>query len=197
MKKVSIGNIFAVVIPIVVALIVGFMWMGQDKRRRELVVKEASLQTKNSSLKSLLTQLDVELVANKTIADTATAEEQAEFLTQLRLKAQNAKVRLARYTNRGVITPRTDPKKPDEVRQLFRPVASSVEVEGDYLGVRQFAYSLIRDQRLMNMSGVAWRRNPSDRNTTLAFTLIRYVTDPATSQPSPQVASTPIGEALQ
>lgn len=185
MNKFSMGTVIAIVVPLATALLLGVIVFGQTKRRDTAKFQERQLSERNTAISRLIDEIDVRPLMDKTIALELTADEQAAFLTQLRVNAAAAGAQLTRYTNRGFVV-QNKPEKPTE-RDLFRPVASSVEVEGTYAAVRAFAYSLLRANRLMNMNGVSWKRDPTNNTTTLSFTLVRYVTDPA---PRPIVAST-------
>jgi hypothetical protein len=189
--------VLAILVPIIVAGVFGLMISRQNDRRRVAEQQRDQLQARNSSLRTLIRQLQVRPLANKQIAAEDTPDEQAAFLTQMRVNADASDVKLVRYMNRGIAIPRErDPKTPPPI---FKPVISNVEVQGPYLGVRAFAYSLLRANRLMNMSGVTWKRN-NNGGTTLSFLLTRYVADPQYVDPvpvAPAVASAETGEGTQ
>lgn len=199
MKNLRLGTVLAVLVPIVVAAYGGWQVSNQMERKRVAEAEENRLRTNNNAIRSLIKQHQVQLVANKVIAAQSSPEEQAAFLTQMRVNAAAAGVKLVRYNNRGLVIPprRTnDPKAQNEAPQLFKPVASNVEVSGPFEAVRGFAYSLLRANRLLNMSGVTWKRDNDKGTTTLSFTLIRYVTDQPMPEPTPTVASSgALGEA--
>jgi hypothetical protein len=195
-KTVRAGTIIAVLVPIALAIV--FVWLvSQQAERKNAAEAEANrLRTNNSAIKTLIQQSQVQLIADKTIASESTPDEQAAFLTQLRVNATASGVKLVRYTNRGLVAPPPPPGGQPAPAQIFKPVASSVEIQGPFEGVRAFAYSLLRANRLMNMSAVVWKRNPNDGNTTLSFTLVRYVTDPMPASRTVASAGVP-GEAAQ
>ena len=182
MNKSGITSILAVTIPLACLIIVGMMCFSQY-RQRDLAEADLTQQQANvDGLRHALDEATIEPLISKHIAADATADEQAAFLTQLRVNAQGAGVKLVQYMNMGQILAKPDADQPNGASQsIFRPVASTLTVQGPYDGVRAFAYSLLRADRLMNMNGVSWKRDPDGNSTTLSFTLIRYVTDPVTT----------------
>lgn len=162
--------------PLALAVILGMMCLTQYNHRK-VTAKALEEQKANvSSLETMIQQIEVTPLINKDVAAEATPDEQAAFLTQLRVNAASAGVKLVQYNNMGPVAP----ANPDNTPATdYTPVASTLSVQGSYTGVRAFSYSLLRARRLMTMNGVTWKRDP-DRNTrTLSFTLIRYVTPPA------------------
>jgi len=177
MKNSKIGNLVATIIPVTLALVLGFMCFQQYRRKTDDLAQQAAEQQNVNSLDLILRSADIEPLTGKKFAVVATLDEQAQFLTQLRINAQGAGIKMVQYLNMGTIMSHPDPNKPQEAASSYRPVASTLTVQGPYTGVRDFAYSLLRSDRLMNMSGITWKRDPEGKTTTLSFTLIRYVTD--------------------
>lgn len=182
MNKSSLSAIIGVTIPLACAIVFGMMCFSQYKQRG-LAEADAAQQKKIvRDLEHMKETIDVEPLMDKHLAAFDTPDEQAQFLTQLRMNAQSAGIKLLQYTNMGqVMQNRRNQSQKQEKPSNFRPVASTLSVQGPYPGVRAFAYSLLRADRLMNMNGVTWKRDSDGRTTTLSFTLIRYVTDPTTS----------------
>ena len=182
MKKSGLGLLLGVLIPLACAIILGVMCFSQYKER-DLAEADRDQQQKNvDALNHIMDMVRAEPLMSKHIAAEDTPDEQAAFLTQLRLNAQGAGVKLVQYQNMGhVLAARPDPNQKNQPQSIYRPVASTLTVQGPYDGVRGFAYSLLRSDRLMNMNGVSWKRDADARTTTLSFTLIRYVTDTMTT----------------
>ena len=59
----------------------------------------------------------------------------------------------------------------------YRPMPTTVAVVGDYDGVRDFAYKIMKAERLLNMHHVKWERVRNTAETRLSMTVTRYVTD--------------------
>jgi Tfp pilus assembly protein PilO len=192
-KKSQIGTIIAMVIPIACAIVLGLMSLGQYKRSQLAVQNEQQQQQSVNSLQRMMQTVDIDPLMDKKYALYATADEQAQFLTQLRINAQGAGVKLTQYTNMGeVLPPRPQNGQPAQERSTYRPVASTLTVQGPYDGVRNFAYSLLRSDRLINMNGVTWKRDSGGTTSTLSFTLIRYVMDPETTATTTAAGATPV-----
>lgn len=196
MNKSGVGVIIAIAIPLVCAVILGLLCFTQYKQRDLAQADEAVQQKTVDSLNDALAKANIEPLNDKQIAADATADEQASFLTQIRVDAQGAGVKLTQYMNMGQLPgAQPAPGQPTQPQSIYRPVASTLTVQGTYDGVRAFAYSLLRANRLMNMSGVTWKRDPDGQSTTLSFTLIRYVTDPVTTASTTKVAMLEPGSA--
>lgn len=184
MNKVRIGPILMVVVPLVAAVVVVLMCMSQMKRRDLAEDQETAARSRVNSLQTMLDEANATPLVNKDIALANTPDEQAAFLTQLRVNAQASNVKLTQYMNMGPVMPANAANNPNaqtnQPANSYTPVASTLTVQGPYLGVRAFAYSLLRANRLMNMNGVTWKRDSNTDTTTLSFTLIRYVTNPTT-----------------
>jgi len=178
---VRIGSIVAMVVPIACALIFGLMCQGQYKRRDLAMATEQQNQQQVQALQKMMDTINIDPLINKEIAAENTADEQASFLTQLRVDAQGAGIKLVDYMNGGNLpTPPNGQNQPQPTSH-YRQVASTLTVQGPYEGVRAFAYSLLRSNRLMMMNGVTWKRDAEGASTTLSFTLIRYVKDTVTT----------------
>lgn len=191
----GIRTIIGVSVPFAVAVVLGTMCYSQYQARQMAQLDEAQQQKNVNSLQYELDTYKVEPLTSKHISAEATADEQAAFLTQLRLDAQGAGVKLTQYLNMGqVLPPRNDGKDFAPPNQN-RPVASTLTVQGPYDGVRAFAYSLLRAPRLMNMQGVTWKRDVTADTTTLSFTLIRYVKNPVTTVQTTRVAMANAGSS--
>lgn len=196
MNKTGFGTIFGVTIPLACAIIFGMMCYTQ-KKDRDLAKADEVQQLQNvQALRHMLATVTIEPLMSKKPAFEATPDEQAQFLTQLRTDAQGAGVKLVQYMNMGQVLPaRSNDPKNAQPQSDFRPVASTLTVQGPYQGVRAFAFSLLRADRLMNMNGVSWKRDADGRTTTLSFTLIRYVTVPTTRVTTKTVAMVDSGSA--
>ena len=180
MNKVRMGTIFMMVVPLVAAVSMLLLCMTQVRRRDLDELRETQARDHVNALQDLLREADATPLVDKDITAYDTADEQAAFLTQLRVNAQAANVKLTQYMNMGPVMPPNTANKPDAQPQDYRAVASTLTVQGPYEGVRAFAYSLLRAKRLMNMNGVTWKRDTTTDTTTLSFTLIRYVKNPET-----------------
>jgi hypothetical protein len=181
-NKSSVGAIIAVTIPLACAIIFGLMCYSQYRDRDLARAAEAQQKSQVDALIRQRETISTQQLTTKHLAALSTPDEQAQFLTQLRMNAQSANIKLVEYRNMGqVMARRQDPNQRNASQSIYRPVASALTVQGPYQGVRAFAYSLLRSDRLMNMNGVSWKRDPDGRTTTLSFTLTRYVTDPSTS----------------
>lgn len=163
--------------PLALAVVLGFLCLRQFQHRQVAMKARDEQRSNVASLENMIRQLDVTPLINKDIAAPATPDEQAAFLTQLRVNAADSGVKMVQYNNMGPVAP--PPGDPNAQQPSdFTPVASTLAVQGNYTGIRAFAYSLLRAKRLMNMNGVTWKRDPDRNTTTLSFTLIRYVTPP-------------------
>ncbi len=189
MNKSSISSIVAVSIPLACALIVSMMCYSQYRQRDLALQDQANHQKDVDAKQHELDTMSIEPLTNKRFAFEQTNDEQAQFLTQLRMDAQSAGVKLAKYTTTGVPFQQKHNQDKSGPQSMYTPLASTLTVQGPYDGVRAFAYSLLRSNRLMNMTGVTWKRDPDGRTTTLSFTLIRYVTNPATTVSTTRVGS--------
>lgn len=194
MNKPRYGAIVAIVVPLALALVFGLMCLNQFKHRDLALKKQAEEEANVRSKQQILDLINSTPLTDKTIALVNTPDEQAAFLTQLRVNAQNANVKLVQYTNMGVVVP---PKQENAPPTIFRPVASNLTVQGPYMGTRAFAFSLLRANRLMNMNNVNWKRDSDGATTTLSFTLIRYVTDPTVQVQVASAAPDSSGGAVQ
>lgn len=200
MNNIRFANLFAIVTPLALAIVLGMLCMG-ERNHRDMARKAEDEQQKNvNALLTMRQEIQTTALTGKDIAAVNTPDEQAFFLTQLRVNAASANIKLVQYTNMGMVLPppSNDPNNPQQ-HSIYHPVASTLTVQGPYLGVRAFAYSLLHSNRLMNMNGVTWKRDSDTRTTTLSFTLIRYVKDPET-QVTTKVAATspaPSGGAIQ
>jgi Tfp pilus assembly protein PilO len=192
MNKSGYGLVIGVLIPVICAVAFGMVCFSQYKQR-DLAQADMAQQQKNvDSLNHIMDMVKAEPLMSKHLAAEATPDEQASFLTQLRVDAQGAGVKLVQYMNQGQLMPQ-HPEDQNQSQSIYRPVASTLTVQGPYDGVRAFAYSLLRADRLMNMNGVSWKRDPDAKSTTLSFTLIRYVTDPVTTV---QTTRVPVSHSL-
>jgi len=189
MNKSSIRSIVAVSIPLACALIVSLMCYSQYRQRDLARQDQDNHQRDVDALQHQLDTISIEPLTNKRFAFEQTNDEQAQFLTQLRMDAQSSGVKLAQYTNMGVVFQGQQNQDKNAPQSMYRPLASTLTVQGPYDGVRAFAYSLLRSNRLMNMTGVTWKRDPDGRTQTLSFTLIRYVTNPTTTVSTTRVGS--------
>jgi hypothetical protein len=199
-NNIRIGSVVATVVPIACALVLGLMSMEQYKRRDLARATEEQQQQSVNSLLTMKRTVEVAPLMDKQIAAEATPDEQASFLTQLRVNAQGSGVKLVQYMNMGtVLPPRPTGDQPQQAQSQNRPVASTLTVQGPYDGVRAFAFSLLRGKRLVNMNGVTWKRDSEGRTTTLSFTLIRYVKDPVTTATTTVAMASPesSGGAIQ
>jgi len=195
-NNVRLTSIIGVVVPLACAIVLGLLCMQQRQRLQDDQKDQVAQQQTVDSLNLMKNNVDIEPLTSKKIAAINTADEQAEFLTQLRLNAQNSGVKLVQYMNMGTPAPRPDAngQLPQPSQNDFRPVASTLTVQGPYNGVRAFAYALLRSNRLMNMNGVTWKRDTEKTTTTLSFTLIRYVTEPFTSATTTVSMATPASD---
>lgn len=182
MNKIRIGSVIMVIIPLIAAVAMAMICMAQMSRRDNDVAQQEQENMQVNALQNMLNQASSLPLVNKEIALEGTPDEQAAFLTFLRVNAQASDVKLTQYLNMGLVLPPSNPanNQPAQPIDAYRPVASTLTVQGPYTGVRAFAYSLLRANRLLNMNGVTWKRDASNATTTLSFTLIRYVTTPTT-----------------
>jgi hypothetical protein len=194
-NKVRLGPIFMVAVPLIAAVIMGMVCMAQMTRRNNDQAQETQATMQVNSLQNLLNQASATPLIDKAIALDNTPDEQAAFLTFLRVNAQASQVKLTQYQNMGPVMARPAPGSSEPAPQPsdYTPVASTLTVQGPYPGVRAFAYSLLRANRLMNMNGVTWKRDLGTDTTTLSFTLIRYVTTPRMQVVTTTVAPAPAG----
>ncbi len=182
MNKIRLGSVFMVLIPLVAAVAMGMICMAQMTRRDNNLAQQEQANMQVNALQNMLNEASATPLVNKEIALEDTPDEQAAFLTFLRVNAQSSNVKLTQYMNMGIVMPPPNAANNQTAQpaDAYRPVASTLTVQGPYPGVRAFAYSLLRANRLMNMNGVTWKRDTATDTTTLSFTLIRYVTTPTT-----------------
>lgn len=195
--KMRFGTVIAVVVPLALAIVLGMMCMTQYRHRELALKQQQNHQDSLNALLDLKSKIDSTPLVNKDIAKVDTPDEQAAFLTQLRVNAAAAGVKLVSYNNLGMVVPPPQQDQKPAPQSIFRPVASTLTVQGRYLGVRAFAYSLLRANRLMNMNGVTWKRDTDGGTTTLSFTLIRYVTDPSVQVETKPVSMPTQGDRLE
>jgi len=200
MNKLRLSAILMVVVPLMAAVVMGMVCMSQMKRRDMAEEQRTQANMQVNALQDMINEASATPLVNKEIALEDTPDEQAAFLTFLRVNAQASDVKLTQYMNMGLVLPPTGANNQNgqqtaQPADAYRPVASTLTVQGQYPGVRAFAYSLLRANRLMNMNGVTWKRDTQTDTTTLSFTLIRYVTAPTTQVVTTTVPPTAAGSS--
>ncbi len=111
------------------------------------------------------------------------SKEQPTFLDSLRAYADQAHVKLTRWSNTNAPAYSGAPPSGDKPADATMPpdvmaIASSVEAVGSYSDLRQFLYALRRSPRLLNLTDIKWTRDDTWPQTHLTFTLTRYTAPP-------------------
>jgi type IV secretory pathway VirB10-like protein len=170
-------RIATVALPIV-ALIVGAIAIGSQMMRLRNAERQQTLADKNVKfLEDLIRQDQAQPLGDKIPALANNPNEQQLFLDELRQRALTSHVQVVRWSNKPAKQSKDKDKNAKQAELGITPLASAVEVAGEYNQVRSFMYSLLRSPRLLNVSELTWLRDQYP-TTRLMFTLTRYVTKP-------------------
>ncbi|GMV89386.1 MAG: hypothetical protein AMXMBFR81_23170 [Chthonomonas sp.] len=158
---------------IVSALVVGI----QVKRTFVAEGDRARLRASVEKLRAQMEPTDALDEVLQVPAVAASESEQAAFLDELRSAAATAGIQLVKWNfvvKRGA-------KKGDGVTlEGSTPIECTLDVAGTYPSLRAFLYDLSKAERFYAIGNVSWKRD-RDRypNTTLSFTLTRFVNETA------------------
>ncbi|MGI8922729.1 MAG: hypothetical protein ACR2HJ_01590 [Fimbriimonadales bacterium] len=160
-----------------VAVIASAVVIGTQVTRLRALENQKVIADKNLGfLEDLIRQDQAQPLGDKVPAIPNNPDEQELFLNELRQRAGASHVQVIRWAN----TSAKRAKDKDKNKKLsdITPIASAIEVAGEYSKVRSFMYSLLRSSRLLNVSDLTWQRGSQYPTTRLMFTLTRYVTKP-------------------
>jgi hypothetical protein len=182
MKKLSWINILALLIPLVCLTATVLLVMVQVRRINDLKTQRTQLERNIALVENRLSQMSAAPPPARIATVEMSVTEQLDFLNTLRAYADATKVRLVRWSAAPPIVP-ASAGQPEPGRRTLppgvTPLASTVEVSGEYRNLREFMYSLLRSPRLYSMSDIRWVRGDRWPATSVTFILTRYVAAPA------------------
>jgi Tfp pilus assembly protein PilO len=170
---------FVLLIPIAVIAIAGYVVFGKYKQIQALRAEQADIRQDIKMIEQNLAALSTLPDYDKFAAAPRSEAEQAAFIESLRLIARDAGVEIESFRTRFA-APRPPPKEgqPESATARYQPMPTMIVVVGPFAAARDFAYSLMRMDRLMNTSEVRWELDEVRRTTRLSFVVTRYVRDP-------------------
>jgi len=161
------------------AVIASAVVIGTQVTRLRALENQKVIADKNMLfLEDLIRQDQAQPLSDKLPAIPNNPDEQELFLNELRQRAGASHVQVIRWANTSAKRAQEGDKGKDKKPSDITPIASAIEVAGEYSKVRSFMYSLLRSPRLLNASDLTWQRGSQYPTTRLMFTLTRYVTKP-------------------
>jgi hypothetical protein len=189
--RLNLNNVLAVVLPLVVVLGSAWLTVFQVRRMRDLESQRRQVEQSIAITQNSIASLEALPPLNRIPTEPFAPKEQVDFLNTLRAYADATRVKLVNWTNATPLAP-ISPSNPAADSQepgstLPRgviPIGSAVVISGTYANVRDFLYYLLRSPRLFSMTDLRWSRSEQYPNTTVSFTLTRYVTRPGDNVPA-------------
>lgn len=179
MKTRGSASGFVLLIPIAVIAIAGYVVFGKYKHIQALKAEQADIRQDIKMIEQNLAALSTLPDYDKFAAAPRSEAEQAAFIESLRLTARDTGVEIESFRTRPA-APKPPPKEgePESATARYQPMPTVIVVVGPFAAVRDFAYSLMQMNRLMNTSEVRWELDEARRTTKLSFVVTRYVRDP-------------------
>ena len=170
-------------LPIMAVVAVGFFIVIQWNRLHTLQAQQQKTEHDIVFLDNLFLQMKARPAMSKVAVVPPALDEQSQFLDMIRKFADQNQIHLVRYTHRIVAPSAADSTeaKKSGIPLGVLPIASEVEVSGNYNGIRHFMYQLLHSPRLYNTTDLKWSRESNGEKwpiTHLNFTLLRYVSTP-------------------
>lgn len=191
MGRFNLNNVLVVVLPLIVLLGSGWLTMYQLRRMRDLDAQRRQVEQSIAITQNSIASLEALPPLNRIPTEPFAPKEQVDFLNTLRAYADATRVRLVNWSNAtplaplSTTSPATDTMEPkNALPRGVIPIGSAVVISGTYANVREFLYYLLRSPRLFSLTDLRWSRSDQYPNTTVSFTLTRYVTRPGDSAPA-------------
>jgi hypothetical protein len=188
MKKLSWINILALLIPLACLVAAILFVMVQVRRINDLKAQRMQLERNIALVENRLSQMSAAPPPARIATVEMSASEQLDFLNTLRAYSDATRVRLVRWTSTPPLVS-ASAGQPEQGRRTLppgvTPIASTIEVAGEYRNLREFMYNLLRSPRLYSMNDIRWVRGDRWPATSVTFILTRYVAAPASGAGAP------------
>lgn len=164
-------------LPVVILVLGGFLVFKQYNRLKALRLEEKDIRQDINTIQQNLIALKSLNDFDKFAATPRSEAEQAGFIDMLQLIARETGVKIESFRSLPS-PPAPKPKEGEKARVIkYQPSPTSITVLGGFDESRNFAYSLMRTNRLLNTSQIRWERDRENRFTKLTFVVTRYVKD--------------------
>ena len=178
MKKTLLYQLSLFAIPIVCIGLTSGLNVYEVRRMQTLdkQLKAAAQEIKEA--RELIAGIEKRGKAGFIVMMPDTPQEQVAFVSVLRATAAESQVRLIRWgasPNPTITVPDAGAERLKMDLAKVTPVCNEVSVSGKYEQIRNFLFSLTKQERLVTMAGVKWTRAAEPPLTTLNFRLTRYV----------------------
>lgn len=174
-----------VLLPVAILAVFGYLGYKQKERGEMALLEQKDIRTETAQVRRLMAALQDQPMTDKYIAEPRSEMEQTNYLETLRIQAKDAGVELELFLSQPPAIIPIDPDSDEElpISSVYQPVMSTVVVIGSYTETRDFAYTIMRADRLLNMSQVKWERVNNSDGIRLRLLVVRYITDILKEEP--------------
>jgi Tfp pilus assembly protein PilO len=166
-------RILMFLMPIVVGGVMLIMNLSANERLQKAEQDQAALELDRQNLESLMEAMILEPDPEKVPGVARSEEEQARFIEDLKELARTTGCRIDQFT-----TLPPPPPMEDSILARYHELPTRLVLIGSYEALREFAYAIMRSDRLMNMMNVRWDRVQTGPLSRLTMTITRYGIDP-------------------
>lgn len=178
MKKTLLYQISLFAIPIACIGLTSGLNAYEVRRVQTLEAKLTATSQEIREARELITGVEKRGKAGFIAVVPDTPQEQVAFVSTLRANAAQCQVRLTQWGTAPVPTisvpEGANPRLKDDLAKVT-PIANEVSVSGTYDQIRNFLFSLTKQERLVTLSSIKWTRAADPPLTALNLRLTRYV----------------------